>query len=213
MKETIVVFSAHSDDFVIGAGGTIANYIAEGKKVISIIFSYGEQSHPWLKEHVVQKMRKGETLEACELLKCGSIFFDLKELKFYENYKEDKNIEKKLISLFNNYKPTKLFTHSAEDPHPDHKAVHKITLELLEKLTDAPETYIYSVWNPVSFKTNFPSFYVDVSKTFKLKLQAIKTFKSQKIHVAYPLFLLIFRAIKDGWHIRKKFGEHFFRIK
>ena len=31
-EETIVVFSAHSDDFVIGAGGTIAKYTKEKKK-------------------------------------------------------------------------------------------------------------------------------------------------------------------------------------
>ena len=36
-KETIIVFSAHSDDFVIGAGGTIAKYTQEGKKVIAIV--------------------------------------------------------------------------------------------------------------------------------------------------------------------------------
>ena len=60
-KETIIVMSAHSDDFVIGAGGTIAEYIKQGKKVISIVFSYGEKSHPWLKEKVVQKFRIQET--------------------------------------------------------------------------------------------------------------------------------------------------------
>jgi len=76
-----------------------------------------------------------------------------------------------------------------------------------------PELYVYSVWNPVSFKTQFPSLYVDVTKTFFTKLKALKTFKSQKIHVAYPFFLLMYRAFKDGIKIRKRFGEHFFRIK
>jgi len=53
-KESILVFSAHSDDFVIGAGGTIAKYVREGKKVQAIVFTYGEKSHPWLKGEVVQ---------------------------------------------------------------------------------------------------------------------------------------------------------------
>ncbi len=38
-KQTILVFSAHTDDFVLGAGGTIAKYIQEGKTVIAVIFS------------------------------------------------------------------------------------------------------------------------------------------------------------------------------
>jgi len=212
-KETIVVCSAHSDDFVFGAGGTIAKYTQEGKKVIAIIFSYGEKSHPWLKESIVQKMRSKETLEAGKVLGCETIFFDLKEFHFREDY-QNRNVEKQLLKILTKTKPTKIFTHSSEDPHPDHKAVCAMTMEIREKLEHKPELYIYSVWNPVSFKTQYPSFYVDISKTFGDKLNALKTFRSQKFHAVYPLFIpVLFRAIKDGFKLRKLFGEHFFRVK
>ena len=211
-KENIIVFSSHSDDFVIGAGGTIANYTKKGKKVIAVVFSYGESSHVWLKEKVVQKMRSEEAFAAGKLLKCKVVFYDLKEGRFMEEYK-DKKLEKKLLPMLKRMQPAKIFTHCSEDPHPDHRVVHKITLELYEKLEHKPEVYIYSVWNPVSFKTQYPSFYVDISKTFFTKLKALKKFHSQKVHVAYPLILLIYRSIKDGFKIRKRFGEHFFRIK
>lgn len=211
-KETIIVFSAHSDDFVIGAGGTIFNYTSEGKKVIAIVFSYGESSHPWLKENIIQKMRSDETLEACKLLNCDVFFFDLKEFNFKKEYQE-KNIEKKLLELLEKERPSKIFTHSSEDPHPDHNTVNLITTELFEKLKPKPELYIYSVWNPVSFKTTFPALCVDITDSFKIKLKALKTFRSQKIHVAYPFFLLLFRALREGIRIRKRFGEKFFRIK
>jgi LmbE family N-acetylglucosaminyl deacetylase len=209
-KDTIVVFSAHSDDFVIGAGGTIAKYTEEGKKVTAIIFTYGEKSHAWLKEKIVQKMRIEETFEAGKVINCKAHFFNLKEGKFMEGYKK---IESKLLTLIEKEKPSKLFTHSGEDPHPDHKSVHKITLDIYDKLKKKPEVYTYSVWNPVSFKTEYPSMYIDISKTFSKKLEALKTFKSQKIHVAYPFVLLVYRAIKSGIKIRKRWGEHFFRIK
>lgn len=212
-KETIVVCSAHSDDFVFGAGGTIAKFAHEGKKVIAIIFSYGEKSHPWLKESIVQKMRSKETLEAGKVLHCETIFFDLKEFHFGEDY-QNRNVERQLLKILTKTKPTKIFTHSSEDPHPDHKAVYAITLDIREKLEEKPELYIYSVWNPVSFKTQYPSFYVDISKTFGEKLSALKTFRSQKFHAVYPLFIpVLFRAIKDGFKLRKLFGEHFFRVK
>jgi LmbE family N-acetylglucosaminyl deacetylase len=211
-KETVIVFSSHSDDFVIGAGGTIAKYTQEGKKVISVIFSYGESSHPWLKETVVQEMRSEETIEACELLNCKAIFFDLKEFNFKKEY-HNKGVEKKLLDLFEKENPTKIFTHSSEDPHPDHSAVHNITIELFKKLKNKPELYIYSVWNPVSFKTKYPTLCTDITKTFPLKLKALKTFRSQKIHVAYPFFLLLFRAVREGFRIRKRFGEKFYRLK
>lgn len=211
-REKIMVFSAHSDDFVIGAGGTIANYSKKRKKAMVIVFSYGELSHPWLKGKVVQTMRTKETFEACKLLKCKAKFFDLREGKFLEDYTE-KNLKAALLQIIEKQKPTKIFTHSHEDPHPDHKAVHEMTLEVYRELKEKPEVYIYSIWNPVSFKTHYPSLYVDVSKTFSTKLKALWKFKSQKIHILYPLVILMYKAVKDGFKMRKKFGEHFFRIK
>lgn len=211
-KEKIVVLSAHSDDFVIGAGGTIANYTQQKNKVLAVVFSYGELSHPWLKQKIVTKMRYKETIDASKLLKCKTLFFDLKEGKFMEGYQES-NLKAELLKIMEKEKPTKIFTHSHEDPHPDHRAVHEMTLEIFNELQQKPELYMYSIWNPVSFKTHYPSLYVDISKTFSLKLKALWKFKSQKVHVLYPFILLMYKAVKDGFKMRTRFGEHFFRIK
>jgi N-acetylglucosamine malate deacetylase 1 len=213
-NEVVFVFGAHTDDFVIGAGGTIANYMKEGKKVISVVFSLGELSHPWMKDHVIKGVREKETLIAGEIMGCETIFLKLRDQKIQEDY-DKLNIEKELLKLFEKEKPTKVFTHSLEDPHPDHKTVHRITLGLYDKLTTKikPEIYVYSVWNPVSFNTKWPALYVNITKTFGKKLEALKTFESQKIHVAYPFLLLLFRAFKEGLKIRTLFGEKFYRIK
>ncbi len=209
-RDTVLILSAHSDDFVLGAGGTIAQYVQQKKKVKVIIFSYGEKSHPWLKRNVTKKMRSREAFLASKILRCSISFLDLREFKFYEDYQK---ISPKLLHLIKKENPRKIFTHSHEDPHPDHQAVHKITLELYDQLMQKPEVYMYSVWNPVSFRTLYPALYVDVTKTFSIKLKALKQFTSQRIHIAYPFVLLLYRAIKDGFHIRKRFGEHFFKIR
>ncbi len=211
-KEVILVFSAHSDDFVIGAGGTIAAYAAQGKKVHCVVFSYGEKSHPWLKEYVVQKMRAKEAMDASLILNCKTTFLDLEEFKFMQQYQERKDIQEILQHILKRSKPSKIFTHSPEDPHPDHKAVQQITQMLYEQMTPKPEVYIYSVWNPVSFRTELPALYVDISSTFSKKLNALWKFPSQRLHIIYPVFLLLYRAVKDGFRIRARFGEHFFRI-
>ncbi len=211
-KETIIVFSAHPDDFVIGAGGTIRNYLKEKKKVIAVVFSLGEKSHIWLKSKIIKNMRKKETLDASKITGGKVMFMDLGDQKIYSDYQAG-NWERKLLTLLNQKKPIKIFTHSNEDPHPDHKAVHQITLELYEKMETKPELYIYSVWNPVSFKTEYPAFYVDITKSFSVKLKALGAFKSQKVHIIYPFFLLLVKAAWDGFKIRKRFAEKFFRIR
>lgn len=212
-KETIMIFSAHTDDFVIGAGGTILKYVQEGKKVKAVVFSLGEKSHPWLKEKVIRKVREDETINAVKSLGCDLITYDLKDTDIEQDYKRRK-MEKEIYNLINKFHPSKIFTHNSEDPHPDHRAVHKITMDLFDQLKNKPEIYTYSVWNPVSFKTNYPILYVDVSSTFMTKLKALKQFPSQRFNAIYPLLILIFyRAIKEGLKIRKLFAESFYRIK
>ena len=54
----------------------------------------------------------------------------------------------------------------------------------------------------------------DISKTFSVKIKALKTFHSQKTRAIYQLTLPIFyRAISNGFKIKKRFAERFFRIK
>ena len=211
-KESIIVCSAHNDDFVIGAGASISKFISEGKKVTAIVFSYGEKSHPWLKEHVVQKMRVKEAQNAAKILGCKVILFDLKETKFLEEINEQHRREK-LLKIFQKQKPSKVFTHSIEDPHPDHRAVYKITIELCTELPIHPELYVYPVWNALSLNTEYPALYVSVTDQFWNKLRALRAFESQKIHIIYPVFLLMFRAFREGIKIHARFAEKFFRIK
>jgi len=213
-QKNIIVFGAHSDDFVLGAGGTIANYKKEKKNVTCIVFSYGEMSHPWLKEKEVQKMREKEAQQASKILGCKTIFFELKEGNFMENAMQ-RDVVKDILKIVKRKKPGKFFTHSSEDPHPDHRAVNALTIQIYEELEKElkPEVYVYSVWNPVEFKTKYPALLVDISKTFSLKIKSFNKFKSQKVHTIYPVILMYFKAIKEGIKIRKRFGEKFFRIK
>lgn len=212
-SEAILVFGAHSDDFVIGAGGTIAKYAKEKKKVISLVFSYGEKSHPWLKAKVAKKMRSEEAFQASRILGCRTSFFDLREFNFLKDYRE-KELEKKLTKLIEKQKPSKLFTHSPDDPHPDHLAVYKITLELWEKLPKPrPEVYAYSIWNPLALRTSHPVLYEDITSTFSLKIQALKAFKSQKLSVLSLSLPMFYRAVINGLKIRKRFAEKFNRIR
>ena len=51
--EKILVFAAHADDAEIGMGGTIAKYSESKDKIITLIFTRGEKSHPHIKEDVI----------------------------------------------------------------------------------------------------------------------------------------------------------------
>ena len=74
-----IIFSAHSDDFVIGAGGYIAQH---PKQTHCVVFSMGEMSHPWLKPKEIKKIRRNETYQAAKILRTSVTPYDLTENNF-----------------------------------------------------------------------------------------------------------------------------------
>ncbi len=210
-NKNILVIAAHSDDHILGAGGTIAKYSNEGKKVHVIILSYGEKSHPWLKVKVTKEMRTKETKYADKVVKCKSAFFDLKEGSFMQGYPK---IKKQLTKIIKKIKPSKIFTHTNEDPHPDHSSTYKITTEIIKEAKLKPEIYLFSIWNPFSLrKSHLPKMYVNITDTYSKKIDAIKHFQSQKAALILVLWGVFTRDLKNGLHIGTKFAEGFYKLQ
>ncbi|MEM4336594.1 MAG: PIG-L deacetylase family protein [Candidatus Woesearchaeota archaeon] len=214
MNKNIIIFCAHPDDEAFGVGGTIAKYSKEGFKVKTVVFSYGEQSHPWIKKKFVIEKRVKESQEAAKIL--GSeipIFLSLREGHFLEDVKK-RNIENYLAAMIKKVSPTKIFTHSRDDPHPDHNSVYNIVLNSLKKSGKRCSVYTFDVWNPLdSIKRKNPLLYVDISETFKIKIKALKCFKSQTASLISLLWSVYFSAVKNGFESGTKFAEAFYKIK
>ena len=208
--DTILIFCAHSDDEVIGMGGTIAKLTTEGKRVITIIFTYGEKSTPHLKEEVTLKQRLIETKTVDKLLKKKSIFLGLKEANLEKQIHELK-IKEKIKTLIKKFNPKQIYTLSSTDPHKDHRLVNKIIMEIVEELDYKHDLLIFEVWNVVN--EPHPRIYSDISQYFKIKLKALKLFKSQR-HYIYPLWLSVyFKARLNGFKNKNKYSEMFYKLR
>lgn len=213
-KQSIMIFCAHPDDDVIGAGATIAKYVKEGKEVITIIFSYGEGSHPWMKKRVTVETRVEEAKKAARMLGIKeTIFLGLKDTQVLKHGKELK-IEKKLIEIINKYQPGKIFTHSKDDPWPDHQAIYKLMAAVLKKIKFKGDVYSFDIWNPLRIRErNIPRLVVDVSSTFKFKKSALACYKSQKLSLITLIPFIYSRAIINGINNNVKFAEVFYKIR
>ena len=212
--KNILVICAHPDDEVFGAGGTIAKYSKEGFNVDVLIFSYGEQSHPWIKKYVVIETRKKESKEASKVIGIRNAeFFGLREGKFEEDARENR-IQDKIASIIRKKKPVKIFTHSIDDPHPDHKIVHNTVLASMDKSGMKCDVYTFDIWNPINIrKIENPKLYVDISKTFGKKLEALKCFRSQKVSMISLLWSVYLRAVTHGIENRTRFAEVFYKVR
>lgn len=213
-RESVLALCAHSDDQVFGVGGTIAKYAEEGKKIIAVIFSYGEKSHPWLKKRVTARMRVEESKKAGKILGVNkTIFLGLEEGNFERGIKE-LNAHDRIKGIIDKYKPVKIFTHAGDDPLPDHSALNKFILELCNEIAYKGEVYSFDVWNPVKItERNLPELYIDISKTFRKKTKALKCFESQWMSMISLLWSVYYRAIKNGLKAHCRYAEMFYKIR
>ncbi len=213
--ESILFLCAHNDDQIVGAGGTVAKYAKEGKKIVTVIFSFGESSLPLIKEKESKRTRVLESKKAAKLLGESEIYYlGLKEGNFKREI-EDKEIYEKIKIIMKRIKPAKIFTHSIDDPHPDHKEMYDFTINLLEMMDYKCELYSFNVWNLfINFrKRDMPKLVVDITETFKQKIEAFKIHKSQgmaKLSLTWNIYL---QAIMNGFNNHVKYAEVFYKIK
>jgi LmbE family N-acetylglucosaminyl deacetylase len=214
-KENILFICAHNDDQIIGGGGTFAKYAEEGKNVKTVVFSYGEKSHPHLKPAIIVKKRIQEAKDSDKVLGGkGITFFGLEETKFPKEIKK-KGIKEKLLQIIKKDNPAKIFTHSASDAHPDHRAIYNLIMDLIEENKIKSEVYSFEVWTLLKFrKTDLPQLVVDVTGTFNKKLEAYDLHESQvNLPLMIPMrFRMILQAKFNGWHHGHKYTEVFTKL-
>jgi N-acetylglucosamine malate deacetylase 1 len=207
-KRSVIIVCAHNDDQVLAAGGTIRKYVDEGIDVHTYIFSYGETSHPHLKPEIIANTRKKESIRASKILGEHITYFGIKEGSFLKDFDQ-----KKLESIIRIKKPFRIFTHSPDDPHPDHQAVFKLTRSALQKINFKGDLYVFDVWNIFAFRTrNYPKLFVDISTTFSKKREAIQQHKSQTNTMFTIGWSFYLRAIMAGWNNNCKYAEVFHKI-
>ena len=212
--DSILVICAHSDDQIFGPGGTISKYVKEGKRVHTIIFSYGEGSHLWFQKKVMIKARVKEALDVDKFIGgSGVIFLALDETRFIEQFKQ-KKMHHKLEKLILSYGPSRIFTHSIDDPLPDHRAVNKLVIETLDRMKYDCDVYMFDIWTLFNRKkTDYVSIVIDISSTFNTKVKALRMFKSQAITLFALLWSVYLRAWISGRKSGVRYAEIFYKIR
>lgn len=208
---TILIFCAHSDDEAVGMGGAIAKYAAEGVKVIKVVFSFGESSHPHFQEHVVINRRLEETETASRSIGITkTIFWGMRDTKVKEDA-EKINAAGKVKQLLNEYKPERVFVTSSIDPHPDHQAVNKTVLKAVDASRKKYAVYEFEVWNVI--KENKPVMYVDITPYYKKKENYIQLFSSQWQYISILKIPVWLRTRYYGSKHDCKYAEKFYKVR
>lgn len=213
-KDTVMIICAHPDDEILGAGGTIAKYAKEGKRVITVIFSYGEKSHWWLQKKFTVEMRVKEARAAGEVVGTyKTAFLGMKDFELKEEVKDRKRL-KPLENLILQYRPSRIFTHSPDDIiYADHKAVWESVDYVTKKIKYDGDIYVFNIWAKDVRLSKNPKLLIDISDTFKLKWNALKCFRSQHMYIFQLYPGVLWKALRNGISNRSRFAESFTKVK
>jgi bacillithiol biosynthesis deacetylase BshB1 len=224
MKLDIIVFAAHPDDAELSVGGTMAKFSTNNFKVGVIDLTKAE-----LSTRGNTKSRSKEATDASNILK----------LKVRENLGfRDGNIKitneslKKVVAVIRKYNPSIVFAPYFNDRHPDHidtsnlvkRAIFSSGLEKFKtSLSGKPQkaTRPKKIFYYMQTYLFEPSFVVDITDHFNVKMKSVNAYKSQfhnpeiksqDTFISQPGFLdyVEARAKFYGFQIRKKYGEPFF---
>jgi bacillithiol biosynthesis deacetylase BshB1 len=227
MKLDILAIGAHPDDVELACGGTVAKSVKAGYKVGLVDLTEGE-----LGTRGDKKIRAKEAADAAKIL----------GVAIRENLRiPDGRIEvstanmNKVISLYRKYRPEIILIPHWQERHPDHVHAHQLCREAqfysgLRKISVRTYGKKLQPWRPHKYlhymqKHEFtPSFIVDISDVFDIRVEAIKAHKSQFYNPSSsePVTFLSQKSFLDfmetrmkyfGQQIGVQYGEPFYSVE
>jgi N-acetylglucosamine malate deacetylase 1 len=171
--DKILLISPHTDDAELGAGGTIARFLEEGKEVYYIAFSGCETTarEVGIPADTVRNECKIST--ATLGLKPANVFILNYEVRTFPEHRQE--ILDDLIKFKKNIKPGLVLAPSSSDMHQDHGVIYWETLRAFKR-----EASIWGYehpWNNLTFTTDI---FVKLTQVnIEKKLKALSEYKSQ----------------------------------
>jgi len=202
----ILVLSPHTDDGELGAGGTIARFINEGKEVYYFVFSICESSVP---KELPKDILKTECLNSLKVL---SILPERIQIKQYEvrTFPEHRQeILEDLIEFKNHNAPDLVLVPSSNDVHQDHTVIYWEALRAFKR--DSSIWGYEHPWNNLTFANDI---FIGLNEEHLVaKIKALNEYRSQQDHVYMDEKNIRSLTVTRGAQINKPYAEAFELIR
>jgi CheY-like chemotaxis protein len=162
----VLAVGAHPNDIEIGCGGSLLRHKANGDKLCILTMSTGEKCVE------IDSGLEGIT-KVAQKLNSKLIIGNYQDTGTFQNI-EAINLIKKAIDSF---KPTVIYTHSANDSHKDHHNIHLATIVAAQNV---PSIYCYQSSTVTSdFR---PGLFIDISSYINDKITLLSFYNQLSDH-------------------------------
>lgn len=226
IKLDLLVITVHPDDAELGAGGTMAKYVAAGKKVGIVDLTRGE-----LGTRGTAETRDQEANDAAEIL--GLTVRENLALRdgFFENAEKEKLA---VIKAIRKYQPEIIITNAVSDRHPDHGRAGQMISEAcflagLRKVETEIDGLMQEPHRPRLVLQIVQDYYIkpdivlDITDFYAIKEKSVLAYKTQfytgeenntdepQTYISNPDFMesTAARAREFGRSIQVKYAEGF----
>lgn len=162
-QRTVLAVGAHPDDVEIGCAGTLLEHVARGDRLVVLVLTGGEHGG-------AVELRAQEARDAAALLGAELVHRDLPDTSVSEGGETIAAIAAEVERL----RPEIVYTHSLNDNHQDHRAVHRATVVAAREVPS-----IFSYQSPSTGIAFSPGRFVDITPYLDTKLRALREFRTQ----------------------------------
>ena len=162
-SNVVLAIGAHPDDVEIGVGGTLAAHQAAGDQIVILTMSRGARGG-------AAGSRQDESLAAAELIGARLFLNDLEDTRISSSDPTVGIIEQVVAEV----QPTIVYTHSSNDRHQDHVAVHRAASVATRRVP------MFACYQSPSATVDFrPNRFVSIDGFTDTKLALLRSFASQ----------------------------------
>lgn len=203
---SVLVVAAHPDDEVLGCGGTIAKHSQQGDIVHVHILAEGATSRSQKRDRGAWQADLSILSEAAD--QAGKILgAQSVTLHAFPDNRMDGcellDVVKVIEHAIAQHQPQMIYTHHSGDVNIDHRRIHEAVVTACRPTPGYPvKTLLFfevassTEWHvPGSALPFMPNWFVDISETLSLKLQALETYQSELRSWPHPRSLQAVEAL------------------
>lgn len=196
--ERLLIVAAHPDDEVLGCGGTIARAADAGAAVRVIFLAEGvtarfnpdQFDNPEVRAW--SERRNANAFRALDVLgvPAGQVFVQTRPCCRLDGVPLI-DLTKEIERHMGDFQPTRVFTHSPDDPNVDHGAAFRATLVAIRPLNRPWLRAVYSFevpsateWNPTS--PFAPNAFFDITDGMDRKVAALAAYEDEMCPPPHP---------------------------
>ncbi|MEN2999471.1 MAG: PIG-L deacetylase family protein [Acidilobaceae archaeon] len=165
----VLFVGAHPDDIELGAGGTLIKHLKRNHSVLYTIFTRGERGG-----EPVERVRELEEVISYLGIK-DYLIFDYPDTHLNQRFNELKDLIEDLVTKF---RPDRIYTHSLNDAHQDHKTLAEAT-----RVGGRRVAQILSYWSPSTYNHFSPNYFIDIKEEIREKMRVLELYRSQSSRV------------------------------